>query len=73
MTVFYLGDFYGPTPQVFIHIHHIVSLAEIGKSYLADSVKDLVPLCANFHSVVHLTKPMLIFSELKKLTNRVTK
>lgn len=64
------GSFYGTIAQGFIHVHHIIPLAEIGKSYLVDPIKDLVPLCANCHSVVHLTKPMLTIEELKKLTKK---
>jgi predicted HNH restriction endonuclease len=67
---FDFGEFYGTTAQGFIHVHHIVSLADIGKAYKVDPAKDLVPLCANCHSVVHLTKPMLTIEQLKKLTKK---
>jgi 5-methylcytosine-specific restriction protein A len=67
---FDFGVFYGTSAQGFIHVHHIVSLADIGKSYSVDPVKDLIPLCANCHSVVHLTKPMLTIEQLKKLTKK---
>jgi 5-methylcytosine-specific restriction protein A len=64
---FDFGEFYGLTAQGFIHVHHIVPLSEIGKSCSIDPIKDLVPLCANCHSVVHLAKLMLTIAELKKL------
>ena len=67
---FDFGAFYGATAQGFIHVHHLVPLAEIGKTYTVDPIKDLIPLCANCHSVVHLTKPMLTITELKKLTKK---
>lgn len=67
---FDFGAFYGTTAQGFIHVHHIVPLADIGKSYQVDPVKDLVPLCPNCHSVVHLAKPMLTIEQLKKLTKK---
>lgn len=67
---FDFGEFYGTAAQGFIHVHHLVPLAEIGKSYSVDPIKDLVPLCPNCHAVVHLTKPMLTIEQLKKLTKK---
>lgn len=67
---FDFGTFYGTMAQGFIHVHHIVPLADIGKAYSVKPIIDLVPLCANCHSVVHLAKPMLAISELKKLTKK---
>jgi 5-methylcytosine-specific restriction protein A len=67
---FDFGEFYGQITQGFIHIHHIVPLADISKSYSIDPIKDLVPLCANCHSVVHLSKPILTIAELKKLIKK---
>lgn len=67
---FDFGTFYGTTAQGFIHVHHVVPLADIAKTYKVDPIKDLVPLCANCHSVVHLTKPVLTLAELKKLVTK---
>jgi predicted HNH restriction endonuclease len=60
---------YGSVATGFIQVHHIIPLSEIGKSYNVDPVKDLIPLCANCHSVVHLVKPAMTIDELKKLIN----
>lgn len=67
---FDFGAFYGSDFQGFIHVHHIVSLADIGKEYTINPVTDLIPLCANCHSVVHLKKPTLVIDELKKLIKK---
>jgi len=65
---FNFGQAYGDIAKGFIHVHHKTSLAEIGDEYDVNPISDLIPLCANCHSVVHLTKPALTIEELKKLT-----
>jgi len=67
---FNFGQVYGDTAKGFIHVHHITPLADIGEEYQVNPITDLVPLCANCHSVVHLTKPALTVEELKKLTKK---
>lgn len=61
---------YGDIAKGFIHVHHKKPLGEIGEEYQVDPVNDLVPLCANCHSVVHLTRPALTMEELKTLMNK---
>lgn len=67
---FSFGQAYGDIAKGFIHVHHKTSLAEIGEEYDVDPINDLIPLCANCHSVVHLTKPAMTIEELKKLTKK---
>jgi len=50
-------DRYGPIGMELIHVHHVVPLAAIGETYQVDPVRDLVPLCANCHHVVHARNP----------------
>jgi 5-methylcytosine-specific restriction protein A len=38
----------------FIHVHHIVPIATIGKQYKLNPVKDLRPVCPNCHAILHL-------------------
>uniref|UniRef100_UPI0004A48CA4 HNH endonuclease n=1 Tax=Vibrio parahaemolyticus TaxID=670 RepID=UPI0004A48CA4 len=40
----------------YIHIHHKVPVSQLGTSTLVDPEKDLVPLCANCHAMVHRKK-----------------
>lgn len=47
-------DFYGADAAGFIQVHHLVPLSLIGRSYRVDPIKDLRPICANCHAVVHL-------------------
>lgn len=55
---------YGELGAGFIHIHHIVPLADIGEEYTVDPINDLIPLCANCHSIIHRRKPALTIEEL---------
>jgi len=64
------GQVYGDIAKGFIHVHHKIPLADIGEEYRVDPINDLVPLCANCHSVIHLTKPALTIDELKRLTKK---
>ncbi|ACO80977.1 hypothetical protein AvCA_48770 [Azotobacter vinelandii CA] len=56
---------YGEIGQKYIHVHHIVPLAEIAKEYVLDPVKDLIPVCANCHAIIHRTRPALTIEQLK--------
>ncbi len=53
---FNFGQFYGEYAEGYIHIHHVVPLSEFEKPKAIDPETDLVPLCANCHSVVHRKK-----------------
>jgi 5-methylcytosine-specific restriction enzyme A len=57
---------YGDLAKGYIHVHHKTQLAEIGKEYKIDPIEDLIPVCPNCHSVLHLTKPTMTVEELKK-------
>lgn len=43
---------YGPVGKGFIEVHHVVPLADAGKS-ITDPATDLIVLCANCHRIVH--------------------
>jgi hypothetical protein len=44
---------YGELGAGFIHVHHVVKLADIGAAYQVDPLRDLVPLCPNCHAMIH--------------------
>ena len=48
-------DFYGEIGKGFIHVHHVVPLSTVGKEYVVDYKKDLVPICPNCHAMLHRT------------------
>jgi len=62
-----LGRLYGRRGDGLIHVHHIVPLATIRKSYRVDPVRDLRPLCPNCHAVAHRTEPPMPVEALKKI------
>jgi predicted HNH restriction endonuclease len=64
------GTLYGPLAEGFIHVHHLVPLAIIGKEYQIDPIADLRPVCPNCHAVIHLRTPPLAIYEAKALLGR---
>lgn len=67
---FDFGKFYGELAEGFIHVHHKLGLAEINSEYIVDPINDLIPVCANCHSVIHLTRPAQTLEELKNRINK---
>lgn len=67
---FDFGTTYGDIAKGFIHVHHLTQLADINEEYDVNPINDLVPVCANCHSVIHLTKPAMTIEELKKLLKK---
>ena len=49
-------DVYGDIGKDYIEVHHIVPVSERGGDYIVNPYKDLIPLCANCHSMVHYGK-----------------
>lgn len=45
---------FGHEAEGFIHVHHLIPLAQIGTEYIVDPVSDLRPVCPNCHAVIHL-------------------
>lgn len=65
---FNFGEFYGEYGQDFIHIHHVVPVSLFGKSKRVDPKTDLIPVCANCHSIIHRKKDRtLSIEELKTM------
>lgn len=58
---------YGKIATGFIHVHHIVSLSEVGPGYIVDPVRDLRPVCPNCHAVLHMKDPPMSIEELRGL------
>lgn len=64
---FNFSNAYGNTASGYIHVHHLMPLASIGQEYVIDPVKDLRPLCANCHAVVHLRNPPYSIDEMRTM------
>ena len=62
---------YGEIGKGFIHVHHLKPLAEIGKGYQLNPIKDLRPICPNCHAILHQRKPAFSIEELKAIIKKV--
>ena len=58
-------DRYGGIGKDFIHVHHLVPLARVGKNYAIDPAKDLAPVCPNCHAMLHRSDAVLSIQALK--------
>jgi len=56
---------YGKAGQGYIQVHHIIPLGSLKKGYKVNPIKDLVPLCANCHSIAHRVNPPYSLEQLK--------
>jgi 5-methylcytosine-specific restriction endonuclease McrA len=57
---------YGEIGKQFCHVHHIEPLSEIGgENKNLDPIKDLIPVCANCHEMLHRKKIALKPNELR--------
>jgi len=56
---------YGSLGEGFIHVHHLVPIADIGIEYEVDPVRDLRPVCPNCHAMLHRKNPPLAIEDLK--------
>lgn len=64
---FKFAEVYGPDAENYIQVHHLVPLSSIKQTYQIDPVKDLLPVCANCHAVIHLRNPPFTPSEVKAM------
>lgn len=67
---FDFSERYGEIGQGFIHVHHLKPLSEIRAEYELDPIRDLVPVCANCHAIIHCRTPALTIEELKEHLGR---
>lgn len=58
---------YGALGSEYIEVHHRVPVSAMGGSYRLDPVKDLVPVCANCHAMIHRANPPLTVEELTEV------
>ncbi|MFM7261797.1 MAG: HNH endonuclease [bacterium] len=67
---FDFGAVYGEHGRGFMHVHHLVPLATIGKTYAVDPVKDLRPVCPNCHAMLHRGNRVLKIATLRRMLRR---
>jgi len=49
-----MEDIYGSIGKDFIHVHHITFLSNTTGNHKIDPEKDLIPVCPNCHSMLHI-------------------
>lgn len=64
---FCFGFTYGNSADGYIHVHHLKPLASIGEEYVIEPIRDLRPVCANCHAVIHLRQPPYSIEEVKNM------
>lgn len=64
---------YGSIGKDFIHVHHLEQVSTVGKTYFADPIKDLRPVCPNCHSIIHKQKKAFTLDEMKRLYENAKK
>jgi hypothetical protein len=64
---FSFAEQYGKIGEGVIEVHHLDPLGAAGSSREVDPVRDLRPLCANCHTIVHQQTPPLKLEELQMM------
>lgn len=64
---FNFKETFGELGDGFIHIHHVIPVSQLGANHIVNPSRDLVPVCANCHSMMHRKDPPLTVEELKDL------
>lgn len=64
---FNFEEAYGELGKGFIEIHHITPLSKVNEGVLINPEKDLVPLCANCHRMIHRMGTEMSIDKLKEI------
>lgn len=64
---FDFANVYGVIGKGFIEVHHIEPVSGIVQGTIVDPTRDLVPLCANCHAMIHRRKPPYRLEELRSM------
>jgi 5-methylcytosine-specific restriction protein A len=62
---FDFGVVYGGIGAGFIEVHHLEPVSGLVPGTVVDPARDLVPLCANCHAIIHRRTPPLTVEELR--------
>jgi len=57
---------YGHLGVDYIVVHHVKELSTLGPDYKVDPKRDLVPVCANCHAMLHRERPALDPNSLRQ-------
>lgn len=57
---------YGDIGKGYIHVHHLIPVAQITEEYQIDPAMDLIPVCPNCHAMIHRVSPILTVEKLRE-------
>lgn len=69
---FNFDQFYGFVGKGYIQVHHLKPLSEVREDYEVEPIKDLRPVCANCHVIIHRRKPPYTIAEVKQFIPQLT-
>ncbi len=64
---FDFGAAYGPVVEGFILVHHLELVSAGGRSRAVNPARDMRPVCANCHVVMHRRNPPFTVAEVKRM------
>lgn len=64
---FDFAETFGDIGVGFIHVHHLLPMAQIGKEYRVDPTADLRPVCPNCHAMLHIGGVNRTIDELREI------
>ncbi|HID5232370.1 TPA: HNH endonuclease [Citrobacter freundii] len=62
---------YGDLGKEFIHVHHIKPISVEKKKHKVDPIKDLIPVCANCHAMLHIGQDVLTLDQLRAKIRKI--
>ena len=65
---FSFSEHFGSIGDGFIHVHHLIPLADMGEDYEVNPITDLIPVCPNCHAMLHRRIPPYTPEELRNQT-----
>lgn len=68
---FSFEEAFGDLGRKYIEVHHLKQVADVGGEYIINPIKDLRPVCANCHRMLHKRRPALSIEELKSNNNEL--
>jgi len=64
------GEKYGEAANGIIHVNHLRPLSSIREEYVVDPIRDLRPVCPNYHAVLHRRNPAYSIEDVQKFLVR---
>lgn len=58
---------YGDIGNGYIEVHHVEPLSMLDTEQITDPIKDLIPVCPNCHSMLHIKSPPFLPDELRDM------